>query len=122
MLDEIQASKANAELSLGQTKFFPLKVVNRVAVAGLLGRLHMGEAEVMIGAIEKGIATVVLDDNTARNKAKQLGLDVTGTLGILLRAHKAGIIADLAQEIAKLRDAGMYLSEGIVEKILLECK
>lgn len=44
----------------------------------------------------------MLDENTARNKAKQLGLDVTGTLGILLRANKNGLIVNLEQELLRM--------------------
>ena len=78
-INEVGKSKVN----FNQINFYPLEIVNRLAVLGLLGRLHLGEVEVMIGAIERNIQTVVLDDNAARNKAKQLGLDITGTLGIL---------------------------------------
>lgn len=118
VLDEIAAGQTDSETLLDHTIFYPLEVANKIAVAGLLGRLHIGEAQVMIGAIEKDIATVILDDSTARNKAKQLGLHVTGTLSILLKAHQLGIIEDLAQEITKLRSAGMHLSDSVVKMLL----
>ena len=119
VLQEIQmAEKTEVELNLSSIMFQHLKVTNKVAVLGLLGRLHIGEVEVMVGAIESGIQQVALDDNAARNKAKQLGLDVTGTLGILLRAHANGLIVDLGQEILNLKRAGMYLSDDIVKKIM----
>jgi predicted nucleic acid-binding protein len=98
--------------------FTPLEVSNKIAVNGLLGRMHLGEVEVIIGAIEKGIATVVLDENAARNKAKQLGLNATGTLGILLKAKKHGFVCDVHQEIIKLKNEGMYLSDAIIEQVL----
>jgi predicted nucleic acid-binding protein len=104
-----------AELSLAL-----FEVSNRVAVRSLLGRLHIGEVEVIIGAIEKDVQLVILDDNAARNKAKQLGLATTGTLGILLKAKKLGLIEDLSQEILKLKDVGMYMSDNILERILDE--
>ena len=71
----------------------------------------------MIGALENEISTVILDDNVARNKAKQLGLYVTGTFGILLKANKYGLVTDLKQEIVNLKNAGMYLSDEIFRKI-----
>ena len=104
--------------NLSQVTYRPFDVANRVAVLGLLGRLHIGEAEVMIGALEKEICNVVLDDGLARSKAKQLGLTVTGTLGILLKAYKNGLIINLEQEIANLRNAGMYISDELVAKIM----
>ena len=97
-----------------------IKVTNRAAIKSLLGRLHLGEVEVMIGALEKDVSTVVLDDFSARIKAKQLGLNVTGTLGIILRAKKQNLIADLTFEIEELKKAGMYISDDIIQQILKE--
>ena len=78
VLREVEAgTESNIISKLSQISYKQLAISNRVAVSSLLGRLHVGEVEVIIGAIENGIKTVVLDDNTARNKAKQLGLNVT---------------------------------------------
>lgn len=52
-----------------------MEVSSRGAVLGLLGRLRLGEVKAIIGVIEKGIPLVVLDENTARNKAKQLAVE-----------------------------------------------
>ena len=119
VLAEIQAiDNAEAGVDLSEISFIPLSVSNKIAVEGLLGRLHIGEVEVIIGAVEKGIGTVVLDERAARNKAKQLGLDVTGTLGILLKAKKRGLISEINIEISNLKNAGMYLSDEVVSRIL----
>ena len=119
VIREIQAvDDLEMNTALSRVSFEQMDVTNRVAVLGLLGRLHLGEVEVIIGAIENGISTVVLDENLARNKARQLGLDVTGTLGLLLKAEKHGLIDDIHQEIIKLRNAGMYLSDEIIQKIM----
>ena len=95
-----------------------IKVTNRAAVISLLGRLHLGEVEVMVGALEQGIATVVLDDFSARNKAKQLGLSVTGTLGVIVKAKNSNLIKDIAFEIEGLKAAGIYISDDIIQQIL----
>ena len=56
-------------------------------------KLHAGEVEVMILAQETPKADlVVLDDNAAKKTAKFLGLKVTGTLGVILKAKKQGFI------------------------------
>ncbi len=41
---------------------------------------------------EVGADLVLLDDYEAREKARLLGLKVTGTIGILLKAKKKGVI------------------------------
>lgn len=123
VLDEINA-ETNAETNaikqpgINNLDFKQLTVTNRTAVTGLLGRLHIGEVETIIGAIEHGFTTVILDDNAARNKAKQFGLSVTGTLGVLLKASKRGLVSNLDQDISKLIKAGLYVSDEIIKRIL----
>lgn len=83
-------------------------------------KLHDGEVEVMILA-QEGVRAdlVILDDNAAKKTAKYLGLTVTGTLGILLKAKKAGIIPVIAPVLEAIKKNGFYISET-VERIVLE--
>jgi len=123
VIDEIN-KEANAAERFGIKNliFEELTITNRVAVMGLLGRLHIGEVETIVGAVEHNIPSVVLDDNAARNKAKQFGLIVTGTLGVLLKARKMGLIENLEQDIFKLLEVGLYVSDEIIKRILVEDK
>ena len=117
VLKEIQAV-GKEQVDLSDISYIILEVTNQVAVRGLLGRLHLGEVEVIIGATEKNITTVVLDENSARNKAKQLNLEPTGTLGILMKAKKLCFLTDIETEIKNLKNAGMRISDDLIEKIL----
>lgn len=55
-------------------------------------KLHAGEVDVMILAQSEPRADlVIIDDNAAKKTAKYLGLRVTGTLGVLLKAKKVGL-------------------------------
>jgi predicted nucleic acid-binding protein len=38
---------------------------------------------------------LILDDKKARNYARYLGLSLTGTLGLLLAAHQAGMLEEI---------------------------
>lgn len=58
-------------------------------------KLHDGEVEVMILAQEQNADLVILDDNAAKKTAKYLGLIVTGTLGVLVKAKRQGIIEEV---------------------------
>ena len=54
VLKEIAASnEEEAKVDISGLSFSPLEVSNTIAVRGLLGKLHIGEVEVMIGATEK---------------------------------------------------------------------
>jgi len=93
------------------------EVANRTAVSAMVGRLHIGEVEVIIGSGELGINNVILDDGYARSKAKQMALNVTGTLGLLIVACQKGIIGDINVEIDKLINTGFRISDLIIDQV-----
>ena len=66
--------------------------VNRPAIP-LIHDLGPGETEVLWLTLESPGAVAVLDDATARSAAGLLELPFTGTLGLLLDAKRAGLIA-----------------------------
>ena len=53
-------------------------------------------------ALELHEAVVVLDDALARRVAETLGLRLTGTLGLLLDAKRAGLIAAVGRLLDQL--------------------
>ena len=56
-------------------------------------KLHDGEVEVMILAQEhEGDHLVIIDDGPARRTAEYLGLTLTGTIGVLIKAKGKGLI------------------------------
>ncbi len=68
--------------------------------------------------MEANASLVLLDDREARLQAKRLGLKVTGTLGVLLRAKKLGLIESLREELDKLKEIGFRISKSLEEEIL----
>ena len=69
-----------------------IEKVHDIEKIKLLYELEQGEAEVIIMAREKGIQHVLIDEKVARLHAKVLGLNVIGTLGVLLMAKKKGLL------------------------------
>ncbi len=83
-------------------------------------KLHEGEVEVMMLAQETGKeALVVIDDNAAKKTAKYLGITVTGTVGVLLKAKKRGILPEIRPVLESMKRKGFYIS-GNVEQMILE--
>jgi hypothetical protein len=58
----------------------------------LIADLGPGETQVLMLALELKDAIVVLDDGLGRWVAETLGIRLTGTLGLLLDAKRAGLI------------------------------
>ena len=82
-------------------------------------KLHDGEVEVMILAQENEKAElVVIDDNAAKKTAKYLGLTVTGTVGVLLKAKTSGVITEIQPILESMKLKGFYISENIEQMIL----
>jgi len=71
--------------------------------------IGLGESSAIALAIEIGNALLIVDDKRARQFALSLDLEITGTLGLLIRAYKNGIINDIDSIIANLRKANFRL-------------
>lgn len=81
-------------------------------------KLHKGEVEVMILAQEcEGEHLVVIDDDAARKTASFLGLTLTGTIGILIKAKELGYIEAVMPMIALLQENGIYFSNHLIDRI-----
>lgn len=93
-------------------------VQNPIFVQILKTQIDDGEAEVIALALEQEDFYVVLDDKKARRIAKQIGLKLLGTIGVLLRAKRAGIIVEIKPVLDRLNEEGFYISVGLYQKAL----
>ena len=68
--------------------------------------LDSGEASAIALAMETPERTIIIDESKGRSVAKRLGLRVTGTIGILIKAKDNGLIESGHKILAKLEDHG----------------
>ncbi|HSU81289.1 MAG TPA: DUF3368 domain-containing protein [Thermoanaerobaculia bacterium] len=80
--------------------------------------LGKGEASVLAWALSRPGTIAVLDDQRARSYAQWHGIPVIGTLGIVLRAKRQGMIPLARPVIQDLIARGMYLSKAVANKAL----
>ena len=81
-------------------------------------KLHAGEVEVMILAREMDADLLVIDDKAAKKTAKYLGFTVTGTLGVLLRAKRMGVVQEVRPLLQEIRKNGFYVSATVANMVL----
>ena len=86
--------------------------------ADLLADLDRGEAEVIALAQELSADLVIIDERLARRHARRLGLTLTGTLGVLLKAKQLGYVKFVAPLIDRMRRDGIRLSDEVVAEVL----
>ena len=83
--------------------------------------LDAGEAAVISLAREQGMATVLIDERKARKVARDIhGLQVIGTVRILVEAKRRGLLAEIASSFKKLRQEGYWIHDSIVQVALRE--
>lgn len=68
---------------------------NRALVKALQTTLDMGEAEAIALASELSAILLLMDESEGRAEARSLGVPVTGTLGVLLRARQTEAVPAL---------------------------
>jgi predicted nucleic acid-binding protein len=93
-------------------------IKNLTAKEMFTSALHDGEVEVMLLSKEIDADLVIIDDGLARKHAKRLGLNITGTVGVLLRAKSSGIISEVAPMLNKLVSDDFYISDEICREVL----
>ncbi|MHA1862441.1 MAG: DUF3368 domain-containing protein [Candidatus Thorarchaeota archaeon] len=81
------------------TKWLIVSDVPKSSLATKLGEmgLHQGETDALALAYhtkeQKSDSVIIIDDLAARDVARALGLRLTGTIGIILRATKEGLLS-----------------------------
>lgn len=80
--------------------------------------LGPGETSVISWAATHPGCSAILDDLAGRRCAETLGVPLVGTLGLVLRAKRFGRIESARPLVIKLREAGMYLSDRVLDRAL----
>jgi predicted nucleic acid-binding protein len=82
-------------------------------------QLDKGEASVIELAIETPGSTIILDDLKARTVAQKLGIEITGTIGVIVKAKQNGVISSIKPYLDKIRKNGFHLTVEIEKQALL---
>lgn len=93
------------------------KLTNQLLVTALQMIVDAGEAEAITLASEKN-CLLISDDKQARSAAKRLGVNVIGTVGILIRAKQNGIITEIKPILDNLDANEFRISRALREEAL----
>lgn len=84
----------------------------------LANSLDAGEAAVIQLALNEEVSTVAIDETVGRRVAKLSGLQLTGSIGILLRARREGFSFSIRSALERMRTRGVWLSQQVVDYAL----
>ena len=82
-------------------------------------RIHAGEREAILLAEELKADELIMDDLTGRREAERRHLRVTGTVGVLRAAARAGAI-NLKDALNRLRTTNFHLSQKLYDQLIAE--
>lgn len=130
LFNEIWTPKAvEKELRAGKLKGYNVPIIDNYSwlqivnpstlpIEWLSLDLGIGELETMALALENPNCIVLLDDALARRIAQAAGLEVWGTLRILLEAKSQGLTNSIQPLVDKLENSGMWISKDIRYRVL----
>ena len=80
--------------------------------------LDKGEASAIAFAIEQADCLLVMDDYKGRKYAEQLGIRITGTLGVIIDAKLSGHIASVKPLLENIKKTDFRLTADLEKKTL----
>lgn len=83
--------------------------------------IDKGEASAIAYALEQEDCLLIIDDNKGRKIAMQLGIKITGTLGVFIEAKLSGCIALVKPLLSKIKATDFRITTELEQKVLERC-
>lgn len=83
----------------------------------VLLELDKGEKATLQAALANHADLVLMDEKIGRNMAEYLGLTVSGTLGVLLKARKVGLIPSFRGAAQLMRAQGIFYNPALIDRL-----
>ncbi|MEM1279047.1 MAG: DUF3368 domain-containing protein [Cyanobacteria bacterium P01_H01_bin.152] len=118
-IDEERPGSQSIQAAIADGWIKAQSVGNPSFVKLLRQTLDGGEAEAIALALELQAECVLLDERDGRRVAKSLGLQVTGVLGVLLKAKQSGDLPSLGPVVEELtQKAGFRIAPELLARVL----
>lgn len=114
LITEIVLKEFQEELPISHSK---IKIENTEFYSLLCQQIDPGEASVIVHASRSKECLMILDDLKGRKVAAALNLNFTGTLGLLVKAKRSGVIPEIKPLVLKLIESDIRISPQVLAEI-----
>jgi len=90
---------------------------NAPLIDQLTETLEIGEATSIALALELDNCLLIIDEKKGRRTAKQLGIEITGTLGVIMKGIDESLLSDPGGIVKRLEQVGSRISEELKAQI-----
>jgi predicted nucleic acid-binding protein len=105
---------------LGALEWLQVRPLRDTTLLPVVIDLGAGEAEAIALALANPGSLLILDDSLGRRIARLNSVTYTGTLGLLVKAKKEGLLSRVSPVIEALTTTTMYLTPALIQKVLKE--
>jgi len=98
-------------------------LANKVEIVNLdISKMGLGQGELEAIALYKSKEAdfLLIDDRRAKNFAKLNGINVIGSLGVMMLAKDKGLIDSLRDDLKKLVNSSLFISQNLIDRVLFE--
>lgn len=81
-------------------------------------KIDVGEKAAIALALDHAGCTLIADDEKARRLAERFQITLTGTLGFLVKAKKAGLLPAIKPLIDQIMQTDFYMSASLIHQAL----
>ena len=116
----VRECAAGGAIKVPALEYLPWVTVQPVTAGDpepMLTQLDEGEKWTLHAAQHAGAELLLIDERIGRNLAERMGLKITGTLGILLKARQQGLITSFTEATQSMRAQGIFFHPRLIARL-----
>jgi predicted nucleic acid-binding protein len=98
--------------------WFEVRTVDETHPVTFPVTLHRGERQAIVLAESLRADVLLIDEQIGRTIALSRNIPLSGTLGVLERADRIGLVSDFPQVLQRLKASGFFIAEALEQQLL----
>ena len=86
-----------------------------------ISKMGLGQGELEAIALYKNMNSdfLLIDDRRAKKFAQLNGVNVIGSLGVMILAKESGLVESISDDLEKLINSSLFISQNLIDRVLM---